>query len=153
MLGVTITIKNRRTEMKKLYYAALLYAILGLGLGLFFREYTKAHDFTGFTQLAIMHTHLFALGMIVMLIVLVFERVFELSKSKWLNLFFWHYNAGVLLTVAMMLIIGMREVAGQASTPMLSGIAGLGHILITVALLFFFMALGKRVLSAANRSV
>lgn len=135
--------------MKKLYYAAVVYAVLGLGFGLFFREYTKAHDFTGFTQLAVMHTHLLALGMLVMLIVLALEKVFELSKTKWFNLFFWHYNAGLLLTVAMMLVVGMRDVAGQTSTPMLDGIAGLGHVVITVSLIFFFMGVGKRLKSQA----
>lgn len=131
--------------MKKLYYAAVAYAALGLVSGLFFREYTKAHEFDGFTQLAVMHTHLLALGMLVMLIVLALEKLFELSKTKWFSLFYWHYNGGLLLTVAMMLVIGIRDVAGQASTPMLSGIAGLGHIIITIALVFFFVALGKRI--------
>ena len=126
-----------------------MYAVLGLGFGLFFREYTKAHDFTGFTQLAVMHTHLLALGMLVMLIVLALEKVFELSKTKWFNLFFWHYNAGLLLTVAMMLVVGMRDVAGQTSTPMLDGIAGLGHVVITVSLIFFFVGVGKRLKSQA----
>ena len=135
--------------MKKIYYAAAMYAVLGLGFGLFFREYTKAHDFTGFTQLAVMHTHLLALGMLVMLIVLALEKVFELSKTKWFNLFFWHYNAGLLLTVAMMLVVGMRDVAGQTSTPMLDGIAGLGHVVITVSLIFFFVGVGKRLKSQA----
>lgn len=135
--------------MKKIYYAAVMYAVLGLGFGLFFREYTKAHDFTGFTQLAVMHTHLLALGMLVMLIVLALEKVFELSKTKWFNLFFWHYNAGLLLTVAMMLVVGMRDVAGQTSTPMLDGIAGLGHVVITVSLIFFFVGVGKRLKSQA----
>ena len=135
--------------MKKLYYAAVVYAVLGLGFGLFFREYTKAHDFTGFTQLAVMHTHLLALGMLVMLIVLALEKVFELSKTKWFNLFFWHYNAGLLLTVAMMLVVGMRDVAGQTSTPMLDGIAGLGHVVITVSLILFFVGVGKRLKSQA----
>ncbi len=131
--------------MKKLYYAAITYAVLGLGFGLFYREYTKAHDFHGATQLAVMHTHLLALGMLVMLVALALEKLFELSKTKWFNLFYWHYNGGLLLTVAMMLVIGVRDVMNQASTPMLDGIAGIGHIIITIALIFFFVALGKRV--------
>lgn len=130
--------------MKKLYYAAVAYAVLGLSAGLFYREYTKAHDFHGTTQLAVMHTHLLALGMLVMLIALTLEKLFVLSETKWFNLFFWHYNGGLLLTTAMMLVIGMRDVAGQASTPMLDGIAGLGHIIITIAIAFFFVALGKQ---------
>ncbi|MBH2007308.1 DUF2871 domain-containing protein [Candidatus Saccharibacteria bacterium] len=132
--------------MKKLYYAALAYGILGLAAGLFYRDYTKLNDFTGSTQLVVMHTHLFALGMLVMLIVLVLERLFTLSKTKWFNLFFWHYNAGLLLTVAMMLVIGLRDVAGEPSLPMINGIAGLGHIILSIAIVFLFIALGKQVL-------
>lgn len=130
--------------MKKLYYAAVAYATLGLISGLFFREYTKAHDFDSATQLAVLHTHLLALGMLAMLIVLALEKAFVLSKTKWFNLFFWHYNGGLLLTAAMMVVIGMRDVAGQASTPMLDGIAGLGHIILTIGIAFLFVALGKR---------
>lgn len=138
--------------MEKLFRAAIAYAVLGLTAGLFFREYTKAHDYTVPTQLAIMHTHLLALGMMVMLIVLALEKLFGLSKTKWFNLFYWHYNGGLLLTVAMMLVIGVREVAGQESTPMLNGIAGLGHIILTVALVFFFIALGQRISAARSDS-
>ena len=138
--------------LKKTYQAAVTYAVLGLGSGLFYREYTKIHDFHGTTQLSIMHTHLLALGMLVMLIVLALEKIFELSKSKWFKLFFWHYNGGLLLTVTMMLVIGIRDVAGQESMPMIDGIAGLGHILITIALVFFFIALGKRLTLAQQES-
>ena len=119
-----------------------MYAVLGLGFGLFFREYTKAHDFTGFTQLAVMHTHLLALGMLVMLIVLALEKCLN-CQNQVVQPFFWHYNAGLLLTVAMMLVVGMRDVAGQTSTPMLDGIAGLGHVVITVSLIFFFVGLAN----------
>lgn len=130
----------------------MTYAVLGLCSGVFYREYTKYHDFQGVTQLAVMHVHLLALGMLVMLILLALEKQFELSKTKWFNLFYWHYNGGMLLTVIMMLVIGIRDVAGQASTAMLDGIAGLGHIIITVGLVFFFMALGKRLDAVDKKS-
>ncbi len=131
--------------MKKLYYAAVAYAILGLGFGLFFREYTKTHHFTGHTELAVMHTHLLALGMLVMLIAMALEAVLTISNSKWFTAFYWSYNGGLLITVAMMLVIGMRQVNGYASTAMFDGIAGLGHIIITIAFICFFIALGKQV--------
>lgn len=130
--------------MKKTYYAAVAYAVLGLTAGLYFRAFTASRDFTGDTELAVMHTHLLALGMLVMLIVLALEKLFTLSATKWFNLFFWHYNAGLILTVAMMFVIGTRQVTAEASTPMLNGIAGLGHIILTVAIAFLFLALGKR---------
>lgn len=60
--------------MKKSYYAALIYMIAGLGAGLFYREFTKANHFTGDTQLAVTHTHLLALGMLVFLTVLALDK-------------------------------------------------------------------------------
>lgn len=130
--------------LKKLYWAMVIYGILGLGAGLFFREYTKAHDFTGYSELAVTHTHILVLGFMVMLILLGLEKVFELSKTKSFSLFFWHYNGGLVLSVAMMFVIGMRDIAGLDSSAMFAGIAGLGHIIITVGLVFLFVAIGKR---------
>ena len=135
--------------LKKLYWAAVIYAILGLGAGLFFREYTQAQDFAGYSELSVTHTHLLALGMLVMLIMLGLEKVFQLSKTKSFKLFYWHYNGGLLLTVAMMFVIGMRQIAGLGESAMFAGIAGLGHIIITVALVFLFVSIGKR-LKAEN---
>ena len=43
--------------MRRLLYAFLVYMIIGLVSGFYYRELTKAHDFTGDTQLALVHTH------------------------------------------------------------------------------------------------
>ena len=70
--------------MRKLFYAATAYLVLGLASGLYYREFTKSNDYTaadGFTQLSVLHTHLLTLGVIVLLIVLVLEKVFTLSNS------------------------------------------------------------------------
>lgn len=130
--------------MKKLYNAAAVYMILGLAGGLFYREYSKYFNFDGFTQLSVVHTHLLTLGMLFFLLVLVLEKVFTLSKSRWFNLFFWHYNAGLLLTAGMMVIHGMMTLRGKADSAMLDGISGLGHIIITVGIVFLFVALKQR---------
>ena len=130
--------------MKKLYYAALAYAILGLTSGMFYRGYTEANDFTGDTQLAVLHTHLLTMGMLVMLSALALEKIFSLSKNKWFNLFYWHYNGGFLLMIVIMMLIGMQQVAGHETTPMLAGLSGTGHILVTLGVGFLFVSLGKR---------
>ena len=131
--------------IKQLYWASLLFAILGLAGGLFFREYTKAHDFTGYTELSVVHTHLLMLGMFGLLIALVLEKVFTLSRTKWFTLFFWHYCGGLVLSVAMMFVIGIGQVNGEEVSAMQAGIAGLGHIILTVAILFLFIAIHKRI--------
>lgn len=130
--------------MKKLLNASFIYMILGVLSGLFYREFTKLNGFPegDFTQLSLAHTHLLTLGFIVLLIVFVIEKVFTISQHRKLfNSFFWFYNAGVVLTSAMLIWHGMLTVLGQESTAMIAGIAGLGHILITVGMVLFFIAL------------
>lgn len=64
------------------YYAALMYTVLGLAAGLFYREYTKAHEFTGATELGTVHTHLLGLGLTVTLVVLALDAVFGLTPAE-----------------------------------------------------------------------
>lgn len=132
--------------MKKLYNAALIYLILGLSAGLFYREYTRGLNLEGFTQLSVLHTHLLTLGVLFFLIVIVLEKVFTLSESKWFNLFYWHYNAGLAVTATMMVVHGIMTIDGGESSDMTAGVAGLGHILITAGLAFLFVALRQRLL-------
>ncbi len=142
--------------MKKIFNAAFLYLILGLGAGVFYREFTKLNDFPAgqFTQLGVAHTHLLTLGFLVLLVVLVIEKVFVISRSRQLfGWFFWLYNAGVVITSAMLIWHGSLTVLGQKSNAMIAGIAGLGHIAISAALVIFLIALGRAVNeSAATRS-
>jgi hypothetical protein len=130
--------------MRKIYVAAHVYMILGLVSGLYYRELTKAKDFTGDSQLGVVHTHILALGMLFFLIVLVLEKQFTLTAGKLFGAFFWVYNAGLALTVGMMLVRGTMTVLGHQAGAALDGISGLGHIVITLGLIFFFVNLGKR---------
>ncbi|MEO8285277.1 MAG: DUF2871 domain-containing protein [Chloroflexota bacterium] len=127
--------------MKKLYYAALLYTILGLAGGLFYREFTHLNNFTGDTQLAVVHTHFLVLGMVFFLGVIVFERVFSLSRSKLFNWFFWTYNVGLIWTGTFLTFNGINTVLGNSVSTAVAGMSGVGHILHTVALVLFFICL------------
>ena len=131
--------------MKKLFYAAFAYMLVGVASGLFYREFTKANDFPAgeFTQLGLAHTHLLTPGFIVLLIVLALEKLFGLSRSKLFGWFFWVYNAGVILTSAMLIWHGSLTVLGQEAGGMIAGIAGLGHILLTAGMVLFFLALRR----------
>lgn len=59
--------------MKKLFNLSFFYLILGLALGIFFREFTKFNAFTGITTLSTAHTHTLVLGFIFFLILIVLE--------------------------------------------------------------------------------
>lgn len=130
--------------MRKLFAAAAIYAGLGLAAGLFYREYTKLYDFTGQTQLSVMHTHLLALGMLFMLIALALDAVLHIEGSRSFSWFFTTYNAGMVLTVALMGVHGVLQVNGvndvSAAIP---GLAGLGHILLTIGIVCFLISLSR----------
>lgn len=136
--------------MLKLFYAAFAYMIVGVASGLHYRELTKSQGFPEgeFTQLGLAHTHLLALGFIVLLIVLVLEKVFELSQSRLFGWFFWVYNAGIVLTSAMLVWHGTLTVLGEESTAAIAGIAGLGHILVTAGMVLLFLALRGRIVAS-----
>lgn len=131
--------------MKKLYYASLMYMILGLATGFFTRTYVdQIKHFEGHTQLSLLHFHILVLGMLVFLVVLALEKLFGLSQSKWFNLFFWHYNGGLVLTVGMMVVHGIMQVNGVKDSAAIAGTAGLGHIILMVGFGFLFAALHNR---------
>ncbi|GAA4633351.1 DUF2871 domain-containing protein [Actinoallomurus vinaceus] len=131
--------------MKKIYNAAHIYMIVGLVSGFYYREVTKIKHFTGDSQLGLVHTHVLALGMLFFLIVLMLEKQFALSTVKLFGWFFWVYNAGLAVTVAMMTLHGTLTVLGHGSGAAIALVAGLGHILLTVGLILFFITLGKRI--------
>ena len=133
--------------MKKLYFAALSYMILGLIAGLYYRELTKEYDFTGDSQLSVVHTHLLTLGMLAFLLVLALEKLFALTKTKQFNWFFWIYNAGLVVTVGMMVTHGSMTVVGNESGDAIAGIAGMGHVLLTIALVLLFVSLYQALFS------
>ena len=74
--------------MKKLFNLSFFYLILGLALGIFFREFTKFNAFTGITTLSAAHTHTLVLGFILSIIVYLLISVMswydKKSNRKWL---------------------------------------------------------------------
>ncbi|MNI73959.1 hypothetical protein D3C73_1300070 [compost metagenome] len=95
-----------------------------------------------------MHTHLLVLGFVVLLLVLLLEKAFALSESRLFGWFFWIYNAGLVLTSAMLVWHGCLTVLGRDSSAMISGIAGIGHILLSAGIVLLFLALRKRLFAA-----
>ena len=86
---------------------------LGTFSGFYYRELTKAHHFTGDTQLSIVHTHTLILGMFMFLILIPLEKVFKLSSYYLFNWFFIVYNISVIATIGMMVTKGTFQVLGK----------------------------------------
>ncbi|CAM3432195.1 DUF2871 domain-containing protein [Erysipelothrix sp. HDW6B] len=131
--------------MKKILRQATIYLALGLIAGVFYREFTKYMAFTGTTQLSILHTHILMLGMFMMLMVLVLAKTFKIHRHKNFKKFMGFYNGGLHLTILMMLTRGTTQVLGtelsKGMNAAISGMAGLGHIILTIGLVYLFMML------------
>ncbi|MBK9697835.1 MAG: DUF2871 domain-containing protein [Propionibacteriaceae bacterium] len=129
--------------MKRLFTAAAVWTTLGLASGLFYREFTRQRDFSGFTQLSVAHTHALALGTTILLVVLAVTKVFKLDADRRLRWFLLFWNVGLGLTFTMMLMKGSLQVLGAAfaDSPMIAGISGLGHMTLTGSFVLFFLIL------------
>ena len=133
--------------MKKYLNLSLGYAIAAMVGGVFYREFTKYHGFTGVTALGKVRTHLFLLGMLVFLVVALFAAQYDLTKIKTFRIFLLVYNIGVPLTAVMLLVCGVTQVLGLSLTAgasaSISGIAGIGHILTGSGLILLLLSLKK----------
>ena len=130
--------------MKRLYNAALIYLIIGLFSGVFAREYTKAQGIKGSTMLQLVHTHVLVLGFVFCLIALALCKVFHVQETKSFRAWFVVYNVGLIFTIATMLWRGLLQVNGTDFNG-LSHIAGLGHVIISIGLVWFMILLKKSV--------
>ncbi|MDN5571327.1 MAG: DUF2871 domain-containing protein [Propionibacteriaceae bacterium] len=130
--------------LNRIFISAATWTGLGLISGLYWREFTKFTDFTGHTQLATAHTHALALGMLMLLAVLAVVRSLNLAEKP-TKLFVTLWNVGLGLTFGTMIVKGTLQVLGIefAESAMWSGIAGLGHMILTGAVIYFFVVLRR----------
>ena len=112
--------------IKRYANLALIYAVVAMVFGVFYREFTKFNDFSGQTRLSVLHTHYFMLGMFFFLIV---------------------YQVGLHLTGLGFLLRGMKQVRGEEISKgmdaSISGIAGIGHILTGVCIVLLLLNVRK----------
>ena len=74
--------------MKRYRNASILYAILAMAGGVFYREFTKFNHFTGKSTLSVVHTHYFLLGMLFFLMLLLLEKSFSFTRPKTARMIF-----------------------------------------------------------------
>ena len=133
--------------MKKIMNASLIYFVLAMAGGVFYREFTKWNGYTEPTPLGVLHVHLLVMGTIMFLLIALFAKVTDLEKNSLFKKFFVLYNVALPFMVVMMLIRGIVQVLaidlGKMGNGMLSGFAGLSHIAMMVSLLTLLIALKK----------
>ena len=97
--------------MKRYINLSLLYAVLAMVGGVFYREFTKFNGFTGKTSLGVVHTHYFLLGMVFFLLLLLLEKNFAFTGAKTGRVLVV-YQVGLNLTAVMLAVRGVTQEAG-----------------------------------------
>ena len=137
--------------MKRYSNTALVYAILAMVGGVFYREFTKFNGFTARTTLSMVHTHYFLLGMVFFLLLLVLEKNFSFTGSA-TGRVLAVYHVGLNLTAVMLAVRGVIQVLGNTLSSgvnvAISGMAGIGHILLGVSLVLLLLQVKRSVPAA-----
>ena len=122
--------------MKRYINYSIVYAILAMIGGVFYREFTKMNDYTAWTTLSVVYTHFFILGMMFFLILGLVSMNVNF-KSNRAVLF---YNVGLILTAIMLMVRGIVQVLDlNVVSAVISGIAGIGHIILGVSLIMILL--------------
>ena len=132
---------------KRFANLALIYAVVAMVFGVFYREFTKLSHFTGQTNLSLLHTHYYLLGMFFFLALRLAEKVLSVSDQGTGRLVAL-YQVGLNVTGLGFLMRGLTQVWG---TPLsrgldasISGIAGIGHILTGVCMILLLLKIQRR---------
>jgi len=137
--------------MKRYMNTALLYAVLAMAGGVFYREFTKFNGFDERTTLSVVHTHYFLLGMVFFLLLLLLEKNFSFTSAK-TGRILAVYHTGLNLTAVMLVVRGVTQVTVPAlSSGMnaaISGVAGIGHILLGVSIILLLVQIRRSIPAA-----
>ena len=137
--------------MKRYMNGALVYAVLAMVGGVFYREFTKFNGFEGRTVLSAIHPHYFMLGVAFFLLLLLLEKAIGFSDAGTGKVLVV-YHVGLNLTGLTFLLRGVTQVLGTAlssgMSAAISGMAGIGHILLGVSLILLLLQVKRSVSSA-----
>lgn len=134
--------------MKRYIHSALVYAVLAMAGGVFYREFTKFTGYTAKTTLSVVHTHYFLLGTVFFLLLLLLEKSLAFTGAMTQRALAV-YHIGLNLTGAMLLTRGVTQVlAPTLSSGMhaaISGVAGIGHLLLGVSMVILLVQVARSV--------
>lgn len=133
--------------MKKYIKIAFGYAIAGMVMGVFYREFTKFFAFDGKTSLAVIHLHLFVMGAIMHLILGMLAQKSNLHQLRTYKATMILYNVALPYMCVMFTVRGILQTVGATLTSgvdmAISGIAGVGHVAFGTAIVMLFINLLK----------
>lgn len=119
---------------------SIVYAVLALVGGVFYREFAKLNGYTNWTTLSVVHTHYFILGMMFFLIL----GLISLNINFKSNRAVLFYNIGLNLMAIMLVVRGIVQVLDlNVVSAVISGIVGIGHIILGISLILILLDIKK----------
>ena len=126
--------------MKRYINYSIVYTVLAVLGGEFYREFTKMNGYTAWTTLSVVHTHYFILGMMFFLIL----GLISMNMNLKINRAVLFYNIGLNLTAIMLIVRGIIQVLDlNVVSALISGIASIGHIILGVSLILILLDIKK----------
>lgn len=137
--------------MKKYIKYALVFLILGIVCGVFYREFTKPYGLANeYTTLGLAHTHFFVLGVAFVLIFGLVADKLNKHDDKLFRVGFAVYSVGVLGAGIMIAVRGILDVLVKSEKVVfhvstgvngaISGISGIFHAVLGAGLILIFVA-------------
>ena len=126
--------------MKRYINYSIIYTVLAMIGGVFYREFTKMNDYTAWSTLSVVHTHYFILGMMFFLI----PGLISMNINLKINRAVLFYNIGLNLTAIMLVVRSIAQVLDlNVVSAIISGIAGVGHIILGISLMLILFDIKK----------
>lgn len=126
--------------MKRCINYSIVYAVLAMIGGVFYREFAKMNDYTSWTTLSVVHTHYFILGMMFFLVL----GLVSMNMNLKINRAVLFYNVGLNLTAIMLVVRGIVQILDlNVVSAAISGIASIGHIILGVSLILILLDIKK----------
>lgn len=98
------------------------------------------NDYTAWTTLFVVHTHYIILGMMFFLIL----GLISMNMNLKINRAVLFYNNGLNLTAIMLIVCGIMQVLDlNVISAFISGVAGIGHIILGVSLILVLLDIKK----------
>ena len=139
--------------MRKFVKLSFIYLCIGLALGVFYREFSKAFGVVNtYTPLGLGHPHMLVLGCLVVLIIGLVATRLNKEEDKLFKISLIGYQVGVCFTSLMLVIRGIFDVLNKGNgfvissglNGALSGISGLAHIILGVFIILIFVSLLRK---------
>lgn len=120
---------------------SVTYAIIGIFTGAFAREFSRFYGVYGHNQLNLVHTHNLAMGFLAIMVLYLVMRKYDNQKIQEIKKPFHIYVASHVFSFVCMFVIGLYQVIGNVDKGVinlaaLQGITGIGHIGITIGMVW-----------------